>query len=221
LAQPRLSQQAVALQDLLSHFGPKSPSSSTPPRSATHSLLGNLPCRTCYREIGPREIARPTVLSLRERTPKSRWSKVNLGVFPLATRALTSQFPECQNSDLMRACHLDSTIPLGSHSATSASGFRVSRTHDSQSPVVGNPECRIPDAPDSCHLSLQEFTVPIKSGDRTSRIRRACDPCTRQPRLPICDGKGFLCCLRANCPAPSPGSDDHRTSRKLRDDPSC
>jgi hypothetical protein len=37
------------------------------------------------------------------------------------------------------------------------------------------------------------------------------------PDLPICDGQGFFCCLRANCPAPSPGSDDHRTSRKLRD----
>jgi hypothetical protein len=38
------------------------------------------------------------------------------------------------------------------------------------------------------------------------------------PDLPICDGQGFFCCLRANCLAPSPGSDDHRTSQKLRDD---
>jgi hypothetical protein len=123
------------------------------------------------------------VLSLREQTPKSRWSKVNLGVFPLAARALTSQFPECQNSDLMRACHLDSTMSPGSHSAPSLRDFADRGIHDSKSFAAGNPECRIPDDPDSCHLSLQEFTVPIKSGDRTSRIRRACDPCTRQPRF--------------------------------------
>ena len=93
-------------------LGPKSPSSSTPLGSSTHSLLGNLPC-TCYRGIGLREVARPTVLSLGEQTPKSRRSKVNLGLSPLALRALTYQFPECRNSDVTRALHLDSTMPSG------------------------------------------------------------------------------------------------------------
>jgi hypothetical protein len=49
--------------------GPKSRCSSTPLGSSTHSLLSNLP-RTCYREIGPREIAKPTVLSLGEANPE-------------------------------------------------------------------------------------------------------------------------------------------------------
>jgi hypothetical protein len=163
-------------------YGPKSRCSSTPLGSSTHSLLSNLPC-TCYREIGPREIARPTVLSLGEQTPKSRRSKVNLGLSPLAPRALTYQFPECRNSDVTRALHLDSTMPLGSHSATSASGFRVSRIRDSKSPAAGNPECRNPDILDSCHLSSLGSTVPTKSGNRTSRFRRAWDYCTRRPRF--------------------------------------
>jgi hypothetical protein len=177
-----LSQQAVA---------PPGPSLSTARRvDALPLLSGVLPTvfsvispRTCYREIGPREIARLTVLSLGEQTPKSRWSKVNLGVFPLAPRALTYQFPECRNSDVTRARHLDSTMPPGSHSATSPSGLRGSRNPRLQvsccwKPRMPNPRCSgfVPPVPPGS-------TVPIKSGDRTSRFRRACDSCTRQPRF--------------------------------------
>jgi hypothetical protein len=101
---------------------------------------------------------------------------------PLSPRALSYQFPECRNSDVPRARHLDPTMSPGSHSAPSPSGLLGSRNPRLQVLAAGNPECRIPDAPDSCHLSLQGLTAPIKSGGRPSRFRRACVSCTRQPR---------------------------------------
>jgi hypothetical protein len=118
-----------------------------------------------------------------KQTPKSRWSKVNLGEFPLAARTSTYQFPECRNSEVTRARHLDSTMLRGPTLLLHLRDFADRGTHDSKSFAAEIPECRISDTPDSCHLSLQELTVPIKSGDRTSRIRRAWDYCTRQPRF--------------------------------------
>jgi hypothetical protein len=91
--------------------------------------------------------------------------------------------------------------------------FADRRIHDSKSLAAGNPECRIPDAPDSCHLSLQELRSRSNRGIALRGFDVHAILALANPDLPICDGQGFFCCLRANCPAPSPGSDGHRTSR--------
>jgi hypothetical protein len=49
--------------------------------------------------------------------------------------------------------------------------------------AVGNPERRNPDSSGSCHLSFQRSMAPTESGNRYSRLRRACNSCTRQPRF--------------------------------------
>jgi hypothetical protein len=46
------------------------------------------------------------------------------------------------------------------------SGFRGSRILDTKFPAVGNPERRNPDSSDSCHLSFQRSTAPMKSRNR-------------------------------------------------------
>jgi hypothetical protein len=45
-------------------------------------------------------------------------------------------------------------------------------------------------APDSCHLSLQELTVPIKSGNRTSRFNVHGFIALANPDSPMHDGMG-------------------------------
>jgi hypothetical protein len=74
-----------------------------------------------------------------EQVPEIPMVKVNLGLSPLAPRALTFQLPECRNSDVMRVCHLDSTMSPGSHSATSPSGLRGSRNPRLQVLCCWNP----------------------------------------------------------------------------------
>jgi hypothetical protein len=119
--------------------------------------------RYCPREIncrnpdGQRSMSRISVLSLS-------------GYRDLRCRCLALQQPERRNADLTRTRHLDSNITLGPHAATSTSGFRGSRIHDSKSLAVGNPECRNSEVSDLCHLSLQRSTAQIQSGNRTSRF---------------------------------------------------
>jgi hypothetical protein len=125
LASTVLPQQAVA---------PPGPSHSTARRGDALPLLsGVLP--TVYlvlfpaRAIGRSDLAgspNPQCCSGRA-VPEIPMVEVNLGLSPLAPRALTFQLPECRNSDVMRVCHLDSTMSPGSHSATSPSGLRGSR----------------------------------------------------------------------------------------------
>jgi hypothetical protein len=151
------------------------------------------------------------VLSLGEQTPKSRWSKVNLGVFPLAPRALTYQFPECRNSDVTRARHLDSTMSPGSHSATSPSGLRGSRNPRLQVLAAGNPECRIPDAPDSCHLSLQDRRSRSNRGIALRDFDVHVILALANPDSPMCDGNGFSVLPEGLTPRSS--SPDQRSTR--------
>jgi hypothetical protein len=136
------------------------------------------------------------VLSLGEQTPKSRWSKVNLGVFPLAPRALTYQFPECRNSDVTRARHLDSTMPPGSHSAPSPSGLRGSRNPRLQvlccwKPRMPNPRCSgfvppVPpgiDGPDQIggsHFASLTCMRPLHSPPRFADVRWKWVLCARR-----------------------------------------
>jgi hypothetical protein len=92
----------------------------------------------------------------------------------------TSRVP---NSDIVRARHLDSTTPPGSHSATSTSGLRGSRNTQLRvsycwKPRMPNPRCSgfAPPVPPG-------IDGPDQIGDRTSRFQRAWDPCTPQFRF--------------------------------------
>jgi hypothetical protein len=112
--------------------------------------------------------------------------------------------------------HLYSTMICGVPRCYVTSGFRRSRVRNSKVPAAGNPECRSPDSLDSCHLSALGSTVLIKSGDRTSRFRRACGSRTRQPRSPIRTER-FSPRLRTNRLVTPPGSNDPRDFASLPD----
>jgi hypothetical protein len=129
--------------------------------SNTHSLLGNLPF--VYREIGPRDIARLTVLSPCNQTPKPRWSKVNLGESLLAMPSLYLSNPRVpkRRSPRMRppVLHYISGVPR----CHVTSGFRGSRIHDSKVPAAWKP--RMP------KLRCSGFVPPVPQ-DRRSRSNR-------------------------------------------------
>jgi hypothetical protein len=173
--------------------GPKS-------RCSSNSYSGVL-TPTAFSVISPSRIGRSDLAISRDSRYCPRESKhrnpdgqrSTSGNLYSRCRAFTYQIPEYRNADLSASRHLYSTEYSGAHAATSASGFRGSRARDSKVPAAGNPECRDPDAPDSCHLSALGSTVPIKSGDRTSRSLRACDPCTTDPNSPIHTAKGSFC----------------------------
>jgi hypothetical protein len=161
------------------------------------------------------------VLSSGKQTPKSRWSKVNLGEsFHSRCRAFTYKSPSAETPSYRASRHLYSTEYVGSHSATSLRGFADRGIHDSKSPAAGNPECRIPDALDSCHLSCS---------DRRSRLNRGIALrdfdvhgilALTNPDSPICDDQGFFRCRRVNPLAPSPRSSGSRDFVSLLDDSS-
>jgi hypothetical protein len=92
-------------------------------------------------------------------------------------------------------------------------GSRNPRTHV---PCCWKPRMPNPWCPDSSHLSFQELTVPIKSGDRTSRVRRAWDYCTRQPRFADVRYRRVFCAPAAKTPRSS-FYDQQRT--RVRDSP--
>jgi hypothetical protein len=96
--------------------------------------------------------------------PESRWSKVNFGECPLATRTLPFRLPEYR---IPISCEHATWTPLRLRGPTLPRPLRDFADRgilSSESPTAGNPECRTPDALDSCHLSLLESTVPIRSG---------------------------------------------------------
>ena len=133
---------------------------------------------------------------------------------PLSPRALSYQFPECRNSDVPRARHLDPTM------SPSPSGLLGSQNPRLQVLAAGNPECRIPDAPDSCHLSLQGFDGP----DQIGRSPFAISTCmcflhspTPIPRYPMTTNSCLR--LRVNLLAIFPRSDDPRDFANLHDYP--
>ena len=115
--------------------------------------------------------------------PESRWSKVNLGECLLATRTLTFRLPEYR---ILISCENATWTPLRLRGPTLPRPLRDFADRgilSSESFTVGVLDCRIPNTPDSCHLSLSESTVPIKSRNRPSRFQRAWDSCTPQLRF--------------------------------------
>jgi hypothetical protein len=104
-------------------------------------------------------------------TVKPRWSRSMsrisvlslLGYRDLRCRCLALQQPERQNADLTRTCHLDSNITLGSHAATSISGFHGSRILDSESLALETPNAET--------LRFQIFAT-CPSSDRWLRSNR-------------------------------------------------
>jgi hypothetical protein len=179
-------------QDLLT-LRPKSPSSSNSFGSSLPTEI--LPRKSPFgnREIGSRDIARFVALLPVTQPPKPRMPMVNgqcsgYRAFPyrdIATgdaNLLAFQTPNAEVPSSPTRSHLDSTRSRAPRCHVT-SGFRESRVLDAKFPAAGNHECRNSDALDPCHLSLQQSTAPIKSGDRTSRFRRACVSYTRQPRL--------------------------------------
>ena len=127
--QPR-SQHAVALPGPSHSAAQRDNALSTPLGSSTHSLLGNLPC-TCYREIGPRETARPTVLSSGNQTPKTRGQR-STSVNPYSRcRAFTYKSPSTE----MPSYRLNATYtPLNMWGPTLPRRFGGSRIAESTTP---------------------------------------------------------------------------------------
>jgi hypothetical protein len=123
------------------------------------------------------------VLSRGEQNSEPRWSKVNLGECPLATRTLTSQLPECRTPKLSKRATWAALRLRGPTLPRPLRDFADRGILGSKPFAVGVPDFRIPDTLDSCHLSLQESTVPIKSRNRPSRFQRAWDSCTPQLRF--------------------------------------
>jgi hypothetical protein len=133
--------------------------------SITHSLLGNLPF--VYREIRPRGVARLTTLTGQSNTeiPMVKGQPRGISIRGVGLHLLSPRVPNRRSIDFMPpVLHLICGVPL----CHVTSGFRGSRVRDSKVPAAENPECRDPDAPDSCHLSTLGSTVSINSGDRTS-----------------------------------------------------
>jgi len=159
LTQPPLpSRHVVAPPGPSLLLGPKSPRSSTPLGSSTHSLLGDLPC-TCDREIGPREIARLTVLFRGKQTPNPDGQRSTSGNVHSRHEPCPFDFPSTEfrsRASTLPGLHYAS----GPHTATSFREFTDRGTHDSKSFTLGNPERRNSDTPDSCRLSLQEIDGP-------------------------------------------------------------
>jgi hypothetical protein len=113
------------------------------------------------------------------------------GYHDLRAQCLAFQQPECRNAEVREhATWLHYT--RGPHTATSTSGVRGSRIHDSKSLALGNPECRDPDTPDSCHLSPFGSTVSISSGNRPSRFQMGMGFTPRQPRFADVRRESFL-----------------------------
>jgi hypothetical protein len=193
--------------------GPKSQCSSN-----SHSLLNNLPF--VYREIGPRDVARLPVLprAIKHRNPDGRRS--TSGNFHSWRRVFAYQIPEYRSVDLSVSRHLYPTKYLGPTLPRQLREFADRESIMHRSLPLENPECRNPDTPDSCHLSTLRPTVPIKSGNRTSRLRRAWDYCTRQPRSADTKREQSSPRLRINLLAPSPRSNDPRDFASLHDDSS-
>jgi hypothetical protein len=164
---------------------PPGPSHSTGPKSRCSSNSHSLLSVISPSYIGRSDLAmsRDSDTALCNQTPKPRWSKVNLGEFLLAAPSLCLPNPRVPKR---RSIGFTPPVPhriFGAHAATSASGIRESRIHHALFFAAGIPECRNPDTLDSCHLSALRSTVPTKSGNRTSRLRRAWDYCTRQTRF--------------------------------------
>jgi hypothetical protein len=170
---------------------PPGPSLSHGPEESTlFQLLLGSSTPTVFSGISPSYIGRSDLAMSRDsrhypgnQTPKPRWSRVNLGEFLFAASNLYSLIPECRNADLSASCHLYSTRACGVPLCHISFGNSRLANPRLQSVYCRNPECRSPDALDSCHLYTLRSTVPIKSGDRTSRFRRAWDYYTRQPRF--------------------------------------
>jgi hypothetical protein len=139
----------------------------TPLGSSTHSLLCYLP-RTCYREIGPREIARVAVLS-RESKPRRPDGQSQPRV--VLTRSTSLGLSTLPSTETPMSREYATWTPLRLRGPTLPRPLRdfADRGILAPSPLLlESPTHRIPDTPDSCHLSLQESTVPIKSRNRPS-----------------------------------------------------
>jgi hypothetical protein len=170
------------------------------------------------REIGPRDIARLTVLSPCNQPPKPRWSKVNLGESLLATPSLYLSNPRVPK----RRFHLNAPPVLhyasGSHAATLA--FGTSRIADPryQSPCRWKP--RMP------KLRCFRICATCPSSDRRLRSNRGIALrdfdvqailALANPDSPMCDGNGSSVHLRLKpLAAPSPDPMIHGSSRLSR-----
>jgi hypothetical protein len=213
-----LSQQAVALQDLLSLSARRV--------QALPLLSGVLP--TVYsvispaaRAIGRSDLARsqdPRCCPWESKPRNPDGQKSTSGYFH-SSASLDLSIPRVPklrcHASAPHVLHYASGVPLCSFT------FGTSRIAESttpsplllETPNAESPMLRIRATCPSRNLrSRSNRGIALRGFDVHAILALA------NPDLPICDGQGFFCCLRANCPAPSPGSDDHRTSRKLRDD---
>jgi hypothetical protein len=146
---------------------------------------------------------------LRTPIPDGQRSTLNgdfpIGISPLAmSTTLTFPNPECRGADSPMLPVLHST----SWGPTLPRHLGISRIADPRCKFplhCENPERRTPTLPGiSCHLSLSDRRLPIKSGNRDSRFQRACNSCLANRRMPICDGLNGFFAPAVNSLATSP-----------------